>query len=272
MGIFRIPFPYAAVKGLYRKVVTQVTPGRAVAGGTISSQSDTGYPWDSLSHTVDGNANLLVVAVIGEPGASNDIDSSNQEPTYNIDGVTWTEDGSSGQAMTPFTTNGVPNGYRNDPAIVYYLLENPNVGSGSIAFGSGNAQPDYGLTFIAINFCGVNLAVGQSGIIDNDNNSVSLSSDVSVTLNTSENVLVVGAFYSFDDDSVTFTTGGTIYYGPTTVYSGVTAALVTWSPSGSTQETGMSGGYYGAVFSLAIAIQQENIIPLIINHLFRNAG
>lgn len=133
-------------------------------GATVSSQTDGTRSYSSLSHTVDTDTDLLLVAVCGWSGAKNrEIDGGN------IGTVTWTKSGESGQTMTARNFGDNDTGAWSSWAVMddvheLYMLAAPNIGAGSISFADGSNNPSEGFNFVAINVIEVATGTGQNGI------------------------------------------------------------------------------------------------------------
>jgi hypothetical protein len=219
-------------------------------GTTVSSQGDGSYAWTSLSHTVDANTDVLIVVVEGWSGSGSGMDISGAGSNYAVNGATWTKSGESGQAMTGLNPADA-NIYQADEVIMAFMLVNPNIGAGTISFGSGNQQPTSGVHFIALNLLNVDTTVGTNGLRGqaSDTGSTNATATAAPTSAATDLVLLlVGS----DDSSYGTTAGGTNHFGPSVTggsYCGV------WSYPGAspTKSVGVTTADWPAIFALSFA-------------------
>lgn len=217
-------------------------------GATVSSGTDSNSPWSALPHTVDAGTNLLVVAVIGWNDPGDYMINGNNNA---VSSATWTQDGESGQAMTalvaPTIGGWLYQGARE--AVGYFVLANPNIGEGDIAFGSGQT-PQEGVTFVAVNLKNVDLAVGSAGIRDSESNS-NEGSATSAAVSSSVDDLVVAALYSYNENTITWTAGGTSLHSAT--FNSATANVRVFDGAETSKTISASATDYPALFVLSIA-------------------
>ena len=224
--------------------------GSAIAvGATVSVQTDATAAVASLAHTVDANSELLLVFGGGYRGGGGiDYSCVSDGP---VNGITWTADGQSGQAMTPLCPlqDGT---WDTTTAMAIWYLVNPNPGDGDLTFGAGDNPPNSGATYIAVNVSHVNTTVGSSGIRDNQSSSAT-SGAATATLSSATGDLVIRINVA-DDTSIVSESGSTVEYGPTAYNN--SSVSVSWHLSGGASYNATNtttGDTYPGIFALSIA-------------------
>lgn len=222
-------------------------------GSTVSDGRDSTYAYTDLSHTVDADTDLLIVFVTGYAGNGNDIDAAGPNTNYAVNGITWTKSGESGQSMTYHypPTDGE---WGAGEALGIYSLVNPNIGAGTISFGSGNTQPSEGLHFVAVNVANVDTAIGTNGIRDTESDSTNgTNQSCNFTITSSANDIVLSSVYAYQDTSITNNADSILYNNGGATYNNTYNEV--WYTEATTSSTvsQTTGADYPAMFGLSIA-------------------